>query len=64
MKYAVEVGSDATIYVPNFIKIGSGIEKLIGRGNAQTHISYAYFYFFQNKESRLKMVRKLYGMLT
>jgi hypothetical protein len=30
MKYAVEMGSDAMIYTPSFIKIGSGIQKLIG----------------------------------
>jgi hypothetical protein len=29
MKYAVEVGSCAVIYVPSFINIGSGIQKLI-----------------------------------
>jgi hypothetical protein len=29
MKYAVEMGSGATIYIPGFIKIGSGIHKLI-----------------------------------
>jgi hypothetical protein len=29
MKYAVEMGSGATMYVPSFIKIGSGIRKLI-----------------------------------
>jgi hypothetical protein len=29
MKYAVEMGSGAIIYVPSFIKIGSGIQKLI-----------------------------------
>jgi hypothetical protein len=28
MKYAVEMGSDTMIYVPSFIKIGSGIQKL------------------------------------
>jgi hypothetical protein len=27
MKYAVEMGSGAMIYVPSFIKIGSGIRK-------------------------------------
>jgi hypothetical protein len=32
MKYAVEVGSGAMIYTPRFIKIGSGIQKLKGRG--------------------------------
>jgi hypothetical protein len=30
MKYAVEMGSGAVIYIPSFIKIGSGIQKLIG----------------------------------
>jgi hypothetical protein len=34
--YAVEMGSGAVIYVPSFIKIGSGIQKLIG-GDTQTH---------------------------
>jgi hypothetical protein len=36
MKYAVEMNSGAMIYIPSFIKIGSGIQKLI-RGDAQTH---------------------------
>jgi hypothetical protein len=31
MKYAAEMGSGAMIYIPSFIKIGSGIQKLIGR---------------------------------
>jgi hypothetical protein len=31
MKYAFGVGSFAMIYIPSFIKIGSGIQKLIGR---------------------------------
>jgi hypothetical protein len=29
MKYAVEMGSGAMIYIPSFIKIGSGISKLM-----------------------------------
>jgi hypothetical protein len=29
LKYAVEMGSGAMIYIPSFIKIGSGIQKLI-----------------------------------
>jgi hypothetical protein len=29
MKYAVKMGSFATIYIPSFIKTGSGIRKLI-----------------------------------
>jgi hypothetical protein len=35
MEYAVEMGSGAMIYIPTFIKTGSGIQKLIG-GNTQT----------------------------
>jgi hypothetical protein len=31
MKYAVEMGSGPMIYIPSFIKIGSGILKLIER---------------------------------
>jgi hypothetical protein len=27
MKYAVEMGSGAVIYIPSFIKIGSGIQR-------------------------------------
>jgi autotransporter-associated beta strand protein len=30
MKYVVDMGSGAMIYIPSFIKIGSGIQKLIG----------------------------------
>jgi hypothetical protein len=30
MKYAVEIGLCAMIYRPSFIRIGSGIQKLIG----------------------------------
>jgi hypothetical protein len=30
MKYAVEMGSVAMIYIPSFIKIGSGIQKWRG----------------------------------
>jgi hypothetical protein len=30
MKYAVEMGSGAMIYIPNFIQIVSGIQNLIG----------------------------------
>jgi hypothetical protein len=30
MKYAVQMGSGAMIYTTSFIKIGSGIRKLIG----------------------------------
>jgi hypothetical protein len=38
MKYVVEMGSDAIIYeyIPSFVKIGSGIQKLLGAGDTQT----------------------------
>jgi hypothetical protein len=36
MKYAAEMSSGAMIYIPSFIKIGSGIRKLIGLAS-QTH---------------------------
>jgi hypothetical protein len=32
MKYAVEMGSGAMMYIPSFIKIGLGIQKLMGGG--------------------------------
>jgi hypothetical protein len=35
MKYAVVMGSGVIIHIPSFIKIGSGIQKLIG-GDTQT----------------------------
>jgi hypothetical protein len=31
------MGSNAMLYTPSFIKIGSGIQKLIGRIHVQTH---------------------------
>jgi hypothetical protein len=37
MKYAVEMGSGAMIYIPSFIKIGSDIQKLIGGGGGFRH---------------------------
>jgi hypothetical protein len=36
MKYAVEMGSGAMIDIPGFIKIGSGIQQLIGRIHRHT----------------------------
>jgi hypothetical protein len=32
MKYAVEMDSGATIYIPSFIKIGYGVQKIMGGG--------------------------------
>jgi hypothetical protein len=36
MKYAIEMTSGAMIYIPSFIKTGSGIHRLI-RLDTQTH---------------------------
>jgi phosphatidylinositol kinase/protein kinase (PI-3 family) len=52
--YELSRGSGAMIYVPSFIKIGSAIEKLIGRIHIETHrytnsklILSGYFYFYK-----------------
>jgi hypothetical protein len=37
MNYTVEMGSGAMIYIPSFIKIGSGIQKMISGEDSQTH---------------------------
>jgi hypothetical protein len=36
MKQAVDMGSGAMMYIPSFIKTGSGIQKLIGRTHRNT----------------------------
>jgi hypothetical protein len=38
MKYAVKMGSGAMIYVPSLIKIGSGIQKLMGGGDTDSKV--------------------------
>jgi hypothetical protein len=64
MKYAVEMGSGAMTFIPNFTETDSGILKLAG-GYTQTHrdskvIVKAYLYiFFRNKETRLHI--QLFG---
>jgi hypothetical protein len=59
MKYDIEVDSGAMIYVPSFIKNGSGIQRLIG-GYIYIHIRYvdriSLLLFHQNKGSRLKTI--------
>jgi hypothetical protein len=32
MKHTVEMASDGTIYIPSFMKIGSGIQAILMRG--------------------------------
>jgi hypothetical protein len=50
------MGSGAMIYMPSFVKIGSGTHKL-KREDSQTHRQHgeliSLFLFFQNKESKL-----------
>jgi hypothetical protein len=60
MKCSVEMHLGAMIYIPSFIKIGPGIQTLIG-GNTyrKTHRQQGdlinLHVFFQNKGSRLKI---------
>jgi hypothetical protein len=52
MKYAVEMGSDSVIYIPSFIKIGSGIQNLFGGyTDGQQGDLLSLLLFFQNEES-------------
>jgi hypothetical protein len=54
MKYAVEMGSGAMIYILSFIKIGAGIQKLLKGIHRRDgdRISLLPF-FFQNKEGKM-----------
>jgi hypothetical protein len=56
MKYIVEMGSVAMMYIPSFIKIGPGIQRLIGGiyKHTQDRDGISLFLFFRHKESRLK----------
>jgi hypothetical protein len=50
MKYAVQMGSGAMMCIPNFIKIGSDIQKLIGRIHRHTdsiEMAQGYLHFFK-----------------
>lgn len=48
MKYAVDVGSGAIIYIQNFIKTHSAIQKLIGETQKQ-HGDSIRLYLFLSK---------------
>jgi hypothetical protein len=50
MRYVAEMDSSAVIHNPSFIKIGLGIQKLVG---VEMEIAYSCFNFFKTKESRL-----------
>jgi hypothetical protein len=63
MKYAVEMDSGATIYIPIFIKICSGFQKLV-RGihieiRRQQGDLISLLLFVQNKESRRRKITTL-----
>jgi hypothetical protein len=54
MMYAIEMGSDAMIYIQSFIKIGSTIQKLLwGNTHRQQGDLISLLLFFQNNESKL-----------
>jgi hypothetical protein len=38
MKHTAEIGLDAMIYIPSFIKIGSGIQKLVMGINRESNV--------------------------
>jgi hypothetical protein len=57
MKCAVEMGSGTMIYIPYFINIGSGIQKLIEeiyRHTDSIEIASVFFHFLKIKNSDLK----------
>jgi hypothetical protein len=55
MKYVVEMGSGAIIYISSFIKIGLDIRSWWG-GHTQTALwPHTPTFIYQNKESRLKV---------
>jgi hypothetical protein len=58
-KYAVERDSGVKIYIPSFIKIGSGFQKLMGRGyrHRQSGDRISLLLFFKNEENRLQRLR-------
>jgi hypothetical protein len=62
MKCDVEMCLDSMIYIPSFIMIGSGIQKLI-KGDSQTQRQHgdcvSLLLFFQNEESRLKSISEI-----
>jgi hypothetical protein len=59
MKYAVEMDSAKNIYISSFIKIGSGIRKLMWRGFTDTQTAWrSHKPFLKNKESTLRRMWK------
>jgi hypothetical protein len=54
VNHAVEMSSDVEIYVPSFMKIVSGIQKLIGGIHRQQGDPISLLLLFQSEESKLK----------
>jgi hypothetical protein len=53
MKYAAEMGSGATINIPSFIKIESGIQMLLGGGPSLSHThTHTHTHTHRNTASR------------
>jgi hypothetical protein len=66
MKYAVEMGSDAIIYIPSVIKTVSGIQKLMGWAWGGIHsmvISQTYFYLLKIRKSAEKQCPEVGNIL-
>jgi hypothetical protein len=51
MKYVIEMGSGAMIYIPSFMKIGLAIQKLI-EGDTQTAQSLHKPTFIRSKQGK------------
>jgi hypothetical protein len=49
MQYAVDMGS-GVMYIPNFMKIGSGIYKLLGRGSEYEDTQTRRVHFFPDSQ--------------
>jgi hypothetical protein len=54
MKYDIEMGSGAMVYIPSFIKTGSGTEKLVAGAHRRHGDRIRLLLFYQNKASSLK----------
>jgi hypothetical protein len=50
MKHASEMSSDTMTYIPSFIKIGSGVQKLLWRGTYTDSNVTSYDYFVKIRE--------------
>jgi hypothetical protein len=56
MKYAIEMDSDVMIYIPSFIKTGSGIQELIRGIHKESGDRISLFLFFSKQGKWAKNV--------